>query len=259
VHFSKNARRRALAIQRVKDRLDRDSFPRIQMLLLVGLTGGFGLLSSFLLLLCGVDSMALRYPLALACAYLFFLFLIGLWLRTNSRDYVDAPDLLDLVPTPRRSDGLSGFDSGGGGDFGGGGASASFDGPGVAIDDAGSSLGAVKDTVGAASDADELAIPLLAIVLAIGIALASLYVVYIAPVLFAEVMVDGALSVVLFRRLNGQGAQHWLASAFRRTVWAFVATAVFLMAVGAAMGAYAPGAKSLGQVMKHAAELRAHK
>ena len=44
---------------------------------------------------------------------------------------------------------------------------------------------------------------------------------------------------------------HWLASAFRRTVLPFAATAVFLVAVGAAMAAYAPGAKSIGQVVKH--------
>ncbi|TCO96867.1 hypothetical protein EV684_1284 [Rubrivivax gelatinosus] len=46
------------------------------MALLVALTGGFGLLASFTLLRLGLDSMALRYPLALAFAYLFFLFLI---------------------------------------------------------------------------------------------------------------------------------------------------------------------------------------
>ena len=72
------ANTRALAIQRVKDRLARDSFPRIQMVLLVALTGGFGLLASFTMLQFGVDSMALRYPLALAFAYVFFLFLIWL-------------------------------------------------------------------------------------------------------------------------------------------------------------------------------------
>ena len=57
------------------------SFPRLQMLLLVALTGAFGLLASFSMLRLGLDSMALRYPLALAAAYGFFLVLIWLWLR----------------------------------------------------------------------------------------------------------------------------------------------------------------------------------
>ena len=257
---SKIANSRALAIQRVKDRLVRDSFPRIQMALLVALTGGFGLLASFTMLQFGVDSMALRYPLALAFAYLFFLFLIWLWLRTNAEDYLEVPDITDLIARPGSSSGLPDFKSGGGGDFGGGGASGAFDGSAVPVEEATSSpLSAVAENVGSAADADELAIPLVAIALAIGIAVASLYVVYIAPILFAEVLVDGALSYVLFRHLRGQDPQHWLSSAFRRTVLPFTATAVFLVAVGAAMATYAPGARSVGQVMKHASTQRAAK
>jgi hypothetical protein len=111
--------------------------------------------------------------------------------------------------------------------------------------------------MGSVADADELAIPLVAIALAVGIAIASLYVVYIAPVLFAEVLVDGALSYVLFRHLRGQDPRHWLSSTFRRTALPFAATAVFLVAVGAGMSAYAPGAKSVGQVMEYASAQRA--
>ncbi len=260
VPHSKIADSRALAIQRVKNRLVRESSPRIQMTLLVSLTGGFGLLASFTMLQFGVDSMALRYPLALAFAYLFFLFLIWLWLRTNAEDYVDVPDITDLIPSPNRTGCSPDFSSGGGGDFGGGGASGTFDGSNLSVEGTDSSpLGVIRETVGAAADADELAIPLIAIVLAIGIAVASLYVVYIAPLLFAEVMVDGALSYVLFRHLRGQDPQHWLSSAFHRTVLPFTATAIFLVAVGAAMGAYAPGAKSVGQVVKYASTHRAER
>jgi hypothetical protein len=252
------ANSRALAVQRVKDRLVRDSFPRIQMALLVALTGGFGLLASFTLLKFGVDSMALRYPMALALAYLFFLFLIWLWLWTKAEDYLDVPDISGLMPQTEKLGGLPDFRSGGGGDFGGGGASGTFGETAVPLEAPGSSpLKTASETIGSAADADELAIPLLAIALAIGIAVASLYVVYIAPVLFAEVLVDGALSYVLFRHLRGQDAQHWLSSAFRRTVLPFAATALLLVAVGAAMAAYAPGAKSVGQVMKHASTQRA--
>lgn len=224
------------------------------MILLVTLTGGFGLLSSFVLLHLGVDTMALRYPLALACAYAFFLLLIWLWLRSNAQDYLDASDLTDLLPG--RSSGFADL-SGGGGDFGGGGASGSFEGPSVPTEGAGgSTLGAVKDAAEAVTDADEFTIPLVVIALAVGIAVASLYIVYIAPVLFAEVLLDGALSYVLLRRLRKQDRRHWIASAFRRTVWPFIGTAVFLMIVGAAMSAYAPGAHSLGQVMQHSASPR---
>jgi hypothetical protein len=221
------------------------------MTLIVALTGGFGLLASFVMLTAGLESMAIRYPLALSIAYLFFLFLIWLWLRTKAEDYLDIPDLTGPLPSPRPSAGVPNIKTGSGGDFGGGGATGSFDAPTTTLN-AGSSppLGAMGDSVG--SVADELAIPLLTIALAIGIALASFYVVYLAPILFAEVLVDGALSYALLRHLRGQEPQHWLLSTFRRTVVPFAATAVFLIAVGAAMASYAPGAKSVGEVVEHA-------
>ncbi len=249
---------RAGAIQRVRGRLVRESFPRLQMALIVALTGGFGLLASFAMLQLGVESMAIRYPLALSVAYLFFLFLIWLWLRTNAEDYLHAPADTDLEPQSGLSESAADHRSGGGGDFGGGGATGSFDGPATAIDEVTSSpLSAVSNPMGSAADADEWAIPLVAMALAIGIALASVYLVYIAPVLFAEVLVDGALSYVLFRHLRGQDPPHWLSSTLRRTALPFAVTAAFLMAVGAAMAAYAPGAKSVGQVIKYVGEQRA--
>jgi hypothetical protein len=244
---------RALVIERVRQHLLQESFPRIQMTLIVALTGGFGLLASFVMLTAGLESMAIRYPLALSVAYLFFLFLIWLWLRTKAKDYLDIPDLTGSLPSPRPSAGVPSFRTGSGGDFGGGGATGSFDSTTTTLN-AGSSapLDAIGDSVGSVAEADEFAIPLLAIGLAIGIALASLYVVYLAPILFAEVLVDGALSYALLRHLRGQEPQHWLLSTFRRTVAPFAATAVFLIAVGAAMASYAPGAKSVGEVVEHA-------
>jgi len=249
---------RLLAVSRVRQQLLQESFPRVQMALIVALTGGFGLLVSFAMLQFGLDSMALRYPLALVFAYLFFLFLIWLWLRTNTSDYADVPDVSDIAGWKGPADDLPGFTSGGGGDFGGGGASGSFDGPaGEAAQTVAAPLRSAGDAAGAVAEADELAIPLVAVALAVGLALASLYVIYIAPVLFAEVLVDGALSYALFRHLRGQESRHWLASTFRRTVVPFAATAVFLLGTGAAMSAYAPGASSVGQVVKQASANKA--
>ena len=58
---------RSLALVRVRRQLEEQSFPRIQMGLIVSLTGASGWLCSFLLLLlAGIESMALRYPLALS-------------------------------------------------------------------------------------------------------------------------------------------------------------------------------------------------
>ena len=108
-----------------------------------------------------------------------------------------------------------------------------------------------RKATSAVGDADELAIPLLAIAFALGLALASLYVVYAAPMLFAELLVDGALSYALYRRIKAADSPHWLESAVRRTALPFVLTGVFVSITGAAMAAYAPGAHSIGQVMQH--------
>jgi len=228
------------------------------MSLLVLLTGGSGLLASYVLLQAGVTAMWLRYPLALCAAYLVFFVLLWLWLRTKAEDYGDV-----LTP-PSGSFSSSGGDqwvgpaklaSGQGGDFSGGGASASFDSaapfnPSSApTADTSSSL---DDGFPAVGDADEAAIPLLVILVVVGLALSSLYIVYSAPVLFAELLLDGALSATLYRRLKGLERTHWVETALRRTALPFLLTAVFLTISGWALGSYAPHAQSIGEVVRHA-------
>lgn len=244
VHFT-----RSLAVWRMRRRLEEESFPRIQMSLIVGLTGASGLVASIVMLRAGVDSMTLRYPLAVACAYLFFLFVLWLWLRTKPHDYVNLPDPSDL---PGRGSGdIAVRYTGGGGRFGGGGATSSFDEPAGFSADVSSAPSPVSDAVGSIADADEVALPIVAVALAIGLALASFYLVYIAPILFAELLVDGALSYALYRRMRADDSAHWLVTACRRTVIPFAATALFLSLTGAAMSWYAPSARSIGEVIHH--------
>lgn len=239
------ARRRA--ILRAQERLTTFSWPRVQMGLIVALTGATGLLVSYLLLSAGLDSMAMRYPLAVLGAYAAFLALVWLWLRTFSQDYSDLP--LGDLPTPEMPVPGQVFSSGGGGDFGGGGASASFD--DVGLPDSSEPLDAAGEVITGAAQAEELAIPLIVVILAIGLAIASFYVIYIAPLLFAEVLVDGAISYALYRHLRGEDSHHWLMTAIRRSILPFLATAVFVSIVGAFMSVYAPGARSIGEVTRH--------
>ncbi len=245
---------RSLAIIRVQRQLEQDAYPRLQMGLIVALTGAAGWLLSALFLALGMDQMALRYPAALGGAYLVFLGLLWLWLRTQAQDYDLLPDVVDMA-LPRGGHCGTGdvpLTSGGSGDFAGGGASGHFDAPTALPADEPGVLSAVGDAVGSVGDADEFAIPLLAIALAIGLAFASLYVVYLAPALFAELLFDGVLSYTLYRRLRHTDSRHWLSTAFRRTVLPFALTAVLVALVGAGLTAYAPGAHTLGQAL-HAA------
>ena len=66
---------RAMAIQRMRARLLREGFPRVQMFILVSLTGLAGFGASVAMLAAGIDAMALRYLLAMGVAYIVFLLL----------------------------------------------------------------------------------------------------------------------------------------------------------------------------------------
>lgn len=233
-------------ILRIRGRLERDGFPRLQMFFLVALTGGSGFLVSFILLHSGLTVMWLRYLAAVAVAYGVFLLLLWLWLKTRAEDYGDVPDGFGSSSGAQHScDGYYGQ----GGNSGGGGASSSLDGPSVPTDDSGTGIGDVFESVG---EVEEFAIPLIALACLAAMLFSSLFVVYSAPALFAELLVDGLLSASLYRRLRGLDTRHWLDTAVRRTAVPFALTAAMLVAAGWGMAQYAPQAHSIGEVIAYA-------
>lgn len=247
---------RSRAIIATRSYLERKSHPRLQMSLMVALTGAAGALSSVLMLHLGLHNMALRYPLALLVAYGFFMFLLWLWLRTDASDYDNAPDAADLLSsiTPRGGSAPETvFRSGSGGDFGGGGATGDW-GVGSLASDSADAVGGVGKSLGAVAEADDLGPPLvaiaLALVLVLGLAIAGCYLIYSAPVLLAEVAVDGALSYALYRRVGNEDPRHWLGTALRRTALPFILCAVLVAGIGWGLQAAAPEARSLGQAWK---------
>lgn len=171
-----------MAIQRMRARLLREGFPRVQMFILVSLTGLAGFGASVAMLAAGIDAMALRYLLAMGVAYIVFLLLLWLWLHTSAADYLDV------------------------GSFG-------SDGNACAKDGAGD------------------------------------FVIWSAPILFAEILVDALLATGLYRRLRMLEPEHWMLAALRRTVIPFVLTTLTVAAAGWGMQAYAPDARSLGEVL----------
>lgn len=97
------------------------------------------------------------------------------------------------------------------------------------------------------AEADQFAIPLAVILVIAAMFLSSLFMIHSAPVLFAELLVDGFLSVSLFRRLRGLDTRHWLETALRHTALPFALTAVIVSASGWAMARHAPNAHSIGE------------
>lgn len=201
-------------VQRVRRLLETASSPRLQMLLLVGLTGAVGFLASVLLLHIGLTTMWLRYLLSFACAYLVFLGLLWLWLRTQVEDYADAADLPDLGGSRTdlhacRSDGAAHT---------------------VESATAPAEPHPVGEALEAAAQAEELAIPLILLIIVAALLCAVFFIVYGAPLLFAELLVDGVLSAKLYRKLRGLEPEHWLQTALRRTALPFAASALILSA-----------------------------
>jgi hypothetical protein len=113
------------------------------------------------------------------------------------------------------------------------------------------SSGAVGDVLEGVGAADELAIPLFVLLAMAALVLSSLYVVYTAPVLFAELMLDGMLAAGLYRRLKGIESNHWIETALRKTFWPFFLTALVCFSTGWAMGVYAPEAHTIGAVLQY--------
>jgi len=236
-------------IQRLRSNLERNSFPRLQMLLLVTVTGASGFFASYIFLHAGLLERWLRYLASFAVAYLMFLFLLWLWLRTKAEDYADFPDISGSTSS---GSGDTGAAYGGhGGDFGGGGTTAAFDVPSANIADVSDGGTSIGDALGSVADADEFAIPLLVLVLAGALICSSIFMVYSAPALFAELLVDGVLSASLYRKLRGLETRHWFETALRRTLWPFVLTAVMVSATGWGMALYAPEAHSIADVVVH--------
>lgn len=264
----RGAASREREVARLRRLLERAHSPRLQMVLIVSLTGAAGFFASVILLDLGVEALWLRYPLAVVVAYLVFLASLWGWLRLRRADIFDASDALEvLAATPARSpDTTPEPIEFGGGSFGGGGASGSFDdaaplrvavGPRVAEDAVGAESqvaagpeGGAAETVAGVFDIEELAVVLVALAAVAGALWAALWLVWGAPVLLAELLFDAALSAGLYRRLRDVRGEHWLRTAVLRTAGPFAAVALLFSLGGGIMQHLVPEARSIGRVFE---------
>jgi len=265
---------RERVVERVRRRLLRGGWPRLFISFLLMLTGASGFLTSYALLHLGLTNMAVRYPLAVLAAYCVFLLLLRLWLALRGRptDIFDGDfNLTGIDLNPINNSGLNLSDAakigGGGGDFGGAGAGGGWvaDAASNATSSVGNSASLAGSTVGGSTsgggwnldldfdfDADGCALLIIPVIAIVGLAIAMFYVVYAAPVLLAEILVDGLLLAGLYKRLKGVEPRHWLRSAVRRTLLPALLTTALFIAAGYLMQSAIPEARSLGDFWQRA-------
>jgi hypothetical protein len=227
-------------IEVIKRRLLQDSMPRLQMSLILLLTGLAGFLASFSLLHLNVSRMWIRYPIAILIAYGVFLLLLRLWLWIYGRDMeVDLdPDLAEVV-LELPSGGYAPSEvshSNVGADIGhthAGGSSSWWS--GIDFD----------------LDVEDGWFLIIAVIVLIGALIASLYIIYIAPLLLAEILIDGVLLVGLYKKVKHIDQQHWLRAAVRRTIIPVLLIAMFFSIAGFAMQRVVPEAHSIGGFWKN--------
>ncbi len=233
-------RNRQKFVARVKRLLLRKGFPRLEMAAILGSTGLLGFLASSGLLRAGLTTMWARYLISLAVAYVAFLGLLTIWIRFRDKlwDLLDFPDFFSQPSgsQPQRTGDIEGtgfspldlieldFDKG-----------AGF-----------RPLDLVE------LDLDDGLLIVLPIVLAIGCLVVSLYVIYIAPIMFAELLVDAFIVAGLYRRLRDADPQHWIYTAVHRTWLPVAGLALVLAAVGFTSQRLVPEAVSIGDVMRTA-------
>ena len=254
-------------VMRIQRSLERFHFPRLQMMLIVALTGGVGFIASFALLHVDIESLWIRYPISVVVAYAAFLFFLWCWLRLSKDDIVNGLDLPSPSSGTTHSSGCHLPDQPfqpGGGSSGGAGASASFHGTdtiqvshaATGLADGASAGSTASDAAAGALSLEGLGLILLALAAVVGVACAVIWIIWVAPSLLAELSLDAGLTAGLYHRLRRLEGNHWLTTAIRRTWLPFAATALTFAVAGAALSLYAPEAKSIGQVISHHHEVR---
>lgn len=245
-------------VHQVRDRLLRESAPRLQLVLIVGLAGLTAFLSSILALRLGVRWMAVRYPLAVACGYVMFFVLIRWWIAWQRRfdeatlvrssmdgvDLLDAGDLVKLRIPGRVAPDVPLFAAGRGG---GAGASTQWAAASSASATQGSGKGSSFDFD---LDLDEVWWIVIAVACVLGAAVAIGYVIYAAPLLLAEVALDAAVVSTLYRRLRKDDVSHWAVTVLKRTWMSALALVIFAAIGGYALQQIAPDARSIGGVVR---------
>lgn len=261
---------------RVRRHLVQRLYCRFHMSLILGSAALAAMLVSWAMLQMNVDSMWIRYLVAVAGAYAVFLLGVALWLRYVARvrrepevqtsgsaldggDPVDALNVVDVVGDLASGAGRSGGRLPGGGNFGGGGASGSWSEPGLQQGFMADSSAPIRSTGKGFDfnfdfdlDGDGLVVLVLALAVIAAVIFASGYIVWFAPDILAEAVVGAALAGSLAKTAKHEDGGGWVLGVVKKTWWPFAI--VMVLSVGFALYAQSayPDARTAKEVMSRA-------
>jgi len=221
---------RTEAVKRIAQYLRRKSQPRLLLFAILVFTGIVGAASSFLMLHVKFKAMYLRYPIAALIAYLVFLLLLRLW-QSHQAHQPDLAIQLGTEPNVHNTPNVQMEHKKTG-------SKRSF------LD----ALDAV-DLLNVFDDAPGLLICFLIAVIVGALALLGL-VLSFAPILLAEVLLDGLLIAGIWKRFKKSGEDNPLRAAFRITRIPALIVILALFVIGYVFKLVDPSANSIGDVIR---------
>lgn len=230
-HLDRSSRRFAVRAGVAKC-LRRTGFPRlvVAIAILLGAMASWGV--SRELHEWGMKGMWLRYPLALAAAYVMFLGVVGFWIGRTARR-IETWQTLIRRDANRRQRQNSEVDP----ELG---------------DWVETALDSFNDTHPQCHNGKDVAATYV-MLLAGTIVLVCVYFVWTAPAFLAELLIEGGLVAWLYRPPQRPDSTFgWLTVAFERTAAPALMMAACVAAMGVALQLYVPQANTIAEVIKHA-------
>jgi hypothetical protein len=211
---------------RLREWLEERFFLRWHMTFILGGTFLAGLVMTRVLMLGGVNNLAVRYVVAVAAAYLAFLVLIRLWLV-----YVGSGHTIDLDLIGDAAD--IALSSGNGPRFHGGGSSGSWSGPDLDL----------------GGDLEDIVLVVILVVIVVCLCGFAIYFIYTAPALLSEAAFEAALAGALARRTRKATGPGWIGAVWRATLWPFAIVLVLSGLLGWGAQRACPAAKRLSEAL----------
>lgn len=257
-----------------KRHLERRYSLRLHMAAILLATALSGVLFSKVLLFFGVLDFRIRYPLAVAFAYLVFFACVRLWLAcissTRESKTAEGDWLVDFIPSSSSGGGggkeIPSF-HGGGGKFAGAGASGSFENPDQALvkgailadsqqtsgEGAAKGVGKVLEGAGGSLGDDNIIVAVIVLVVLVVTILASAaFLVHGAPDILSEAAFEGLLAVSLIRQARTISEKAWVGSVLKATWKPFAIILAVAFLSGAVLHSFFPHAVKLTDILwKH--------